>query len=260
MKIDRLMIIPQMDCLDEFVKLAKEYGCGFEYNDFYIPTLLDNREELERRIELYTRAENKPAFSTVHGAFLDVTVFSDDPRIMEVAELRVNQSLEAAKKLGAEAVIFHTNYIPNFNLDSYINNWVDRNAAYWSRKLEEYPMLNIYIENMFDTDCKPLARLGEKMKAYPNFGICLDYAHAQTFGDEKDIDIWVRTLAPYVKHLHINDNDFVKDLHLVPGEGKIDWQQFKKYYEQYFKEASVLLEVTGLEKTRQALEYMSGIK
>lgn len=259
MQIDRLMIVPQRDNLNEFVKLAGEYGCGFEYNDFFIPALLDDEAELNRRIELYTRAENRPAFSTVHGAFLDVTVFSDDEKIREVADLRINQSLEIAKRLGAEAVIFHTNYIPNFNLDSYRDNWVSRNVAYFSQKLEEYPTLHIYMENMFDTDCLLLAALGERMKAYDNFGICLDYAHAQAFGDEKDIAVWVETLAPYVKHLHINDNDFVRDSHLAVGAGKTDWQQFRKYYEQYFAGASVLLEVTGIEKTKQSLEYISRI-
>ena len=257
MQIERLLIVPQREQIGEFVQLAGQYGCGFEYDDFFIPALLDDEAELNRRIELYARAENRSAFSTVHGAFLDVTVFSDDAKIREVADLRINQSLEIAKRLGAEAVIFHTNYIPNFNLDSYRDNWVSRNVAYFSQKLEEYPTLNIYVENMFDTDCRLLAELGEKMKKYANFGICFDYAHAQVFGDEKDIGTWVETLAPYVKHLHINDNDFERDLHLAVGAGKTDWQQFRKYYEQYFSRASVLLEVTGIEKTKQSLEYLS---
>lgn len=256
MKIDRLMIIPQRECMEEYMQLAGEYDCGFEYNDFFSPALLDNREELDKRIEFYTRPENKAAFSTVHGAFLDVTVFSDDARIREVSELRVNQSLEVAKRLGAEAVIFHTNYIPNFNLTSYRENWVERNADFYSRKLEEYPKLNIYIENMFDEDYRLLAGLGEKMRDVPHFGICLDYAHAKVFGDETDTDSWVKSLAPYVRHLHINDNDFTQDLHLAVGEGKIHWQQFLKYYEDYLGRASVLLEVTGLEKTRKSLEYI----
>lgn len=259
MKIDKLMIIPQKDNLAEYVELSREYGCGFEYNDFFLPSLLDDEEELDRRIELYNRPENKPLFSTVHGAFFDVTIFSDDPKIKEVADLRVRQSLDVAKKLGATAVIFHTNYISNFLLESYRDNWVNKNAVYWSEKLKEYPMLNIYMENMFDVDCELLAQLGERMKEYSNFGICLDYAHAHVFGEERDIDNWVRTLAPYVKHLHINDNDFARDLHLATGDGKIDWWKFKQYYEKYFTEASVLIEVTGLTKTRQSLEYLSKI-
>lgn len=117
-------------------------------------------------------------------------------------------------------------------------------------------MLSIYIENMFDTDPQLLARLGEAMKEHTNFGICLDYAHAQVFGDEKELENWVVSLAPYVRHIHINDNDFTKDLHLAVGNGKINWQEFKRYYTTYFPEASVLLEVTGLEKTKQSLAYI----
>ena len=257
MKINKLMIIPQKDNLTEYVALSREWGCGFEYNDFFNPSLLDDEEALEQRIQLYTMSENKPLFSTVHGTFFDVSVSSDDPKIKEVSDLRVTQSLEVAKKLDAEAVIFHTNYIPNFLVESYRDSWVKRNVDYWSKKLSEYPMLNIYVENMFDTDCELLARLGEGMKEYPNFGVCLDYAHAHVFGEEQDIEHWVSALAPYVKHLHINDNDFFRDLHLAVGDGKIDWWRFKQYYEKYFTEASVLLEVTGLSKTKHSLEYIS---
>lgn len=257
MKIDKLMIIPQKDKLAEYVALAREYGCGFEYNDFFIPSLLDDEEELENYIQLYNRPENKPLFSHVHGAFFDVCVSSDDPKIKEVSDLRVTQSLEVAKKLNADAVIFHTNFIANFLLESYRDSWVEKNIEYWSKKLSDYPMLNIYIENMFDADCELLTKLGKGMKEYPNFGICFDYAHAHVFGDESDIEYWVQQLAPYVKHLHINDNDFSRDLHLALNDGKIDWWRFKQYYEKYFTGASVLLEVTGLSKTRHSIEYLS---
>ena len=193
----------------------------------------------------------------MHGAFLDVTVFSDDPRIREVSDLRVTQSLEIAKKLNSKAVIFHTNYVPNFRLDSYMESWVEKNAEYWGNKLKENPMLDIYIENMFDMDCNMLAGLAEKMKAYSNFGVCFDYAHAHVFGDENDIDEWVKKLAPYVKHIHINDNDFTSDLHLALGDGRIDWHQFKYYYDRYLSGASVLLEVTGIEKAKKSLDYIA---
>lgn len=257
MQIDKLLLVPQRQQIEEFVKLAKTYGCGFEYNDFFLPSLLDDEEELNQRIVFYSKTENRPAFSTMHGAFFDVTIFSDDPKIKEVSKYRVKQSLEIAKRLGASAVIFHTNYIPNFTAQSYRESWVDRNAAFWSKMAQEYPMLSIYMENMFDTDCRLLAKLGEKMQGCGNFGICFDYSHAQVFGDENQIGEWVETLAPFVKHLHINDHDFETDLHLALGEGKTDWQQFCKYYERYFKNASVLLEVTGIEKTRKSLDYLS---
>lgn len=69
------------------------------------------------------------------------------------------------------------------------------------------------MENMFDEAPDILAGLAERMKDIENFGICLDYAHAMLSkcpGDE-----WVRTLAPYIRHMHINDNDLENDLHLL---------------------------------------------
>ena len=66
-------------------------------------------------------------------------------------------------------------------------------------------------------------------------------------------------LAPYVKHIHINDNDFRQDLHLAVGDGDIDWARFKIYYETYFPEATVLIEVTGMDKITRSLEYLAGL-
>ena len=257
MNIDRLMIIPQRDDLREYVKLAKENSLGFEYNDFFFPGILGDESESDKLIELYGLSENRPLFSTMHGAFFDVTVFSDDPLIKSASELRVTQSLEIAKKLGVKGVVFHTNYIPNFLQKGYRDAWVEKNAVFWKKKAQEYPMLDIYMENMFDTDWELIARLGSKMEDCPNFGICLDYAHAQVFGEAGDIEKWVVELAPYVKHLHINDNNLCEDMHQAVGDGSIDWQSFKHYHDKYFTEATVLIEVTGLEKIKQSLEYLS---
>ncbi len=257
MKIKNMLIIPQAEKLTEYVELAREHGYGFEYNDFFVPALLDDEAALEERITLYNRPEHKTQFSTMHGAFFDVAIASDDPKIREISEFRVDQSLEIAKRLGVSGVVFHTNYIPNFFVESYLDGWVKKNVEFWSKKLEEYPMLNIYMENMFDMGCEMLVRLGNAMKDYSNFGICFDYAHAHVFGEAREIEHWVSQLAPYVKHIHINDNDLFRDLHLAVGDGKIDWRRFKQYYEKYFMDASVLIEVTGLSKLRQSIEYLS---
>lgn len=112
------------------------------------------------------------------------------------------------------------------------------------------------MENMFDTDPELLAKLAERMADVPNFGVCFDYAHAQVFGDENRMEEWVKMLAPYVKHLHINDNDLRSDLHLPLGEGKIDWNKFRQFYESYFSQASVLIEVTGLERAKRSLQFL----
>ena len=257
MKIDNILIIPDKENIEESLRLADEYNCGFEYNDFFLPAVLDDKERLRKTIDFYKGLDGLPRYCTSHGAFLDVTVFSDDARIKEVSDYRVEQSLCIAEELGARAVIFHTNYVPNFKLESYQKSFVERNVEYWTSKLEKHPNINIYMENMFDTDCTLLAHLAERMKDTERFGVCFDYAHAHAFGEPNEIEDWVKNLAPYVRHMHINDNDFISDLHLAVGDGRIDWKDFCRYYETYFPKASVLIETKGMEKIRKSLEYIS---
>lgn len=259
MNIEQLLVIPKEAQIKEYLELANKYNLGFEYNDFFLPELLDDADKLEERIYFYKLCKDMPRYNTLHGAFLDVTIFSDDKRIKEVSDFRVEESISIARQLGAKAIVFHTNYVTNFYLDSYRESWVQKNAMYWREKLHKYQDIKIYIENMFDTDWELLAKLGDAMKDEERFGICFDYAHAHVFGEIEDIEQWVSALAPYVKHIHINDNDFVSDLHLSLGTGKINWYKFKEYYEKYFNKASVLLEVTGIEKTKESLEFIRNL-
>lgn len=256
MKVKQLLLIPDPKDIQESLKLAGAYDCGFEYNDFFAPDKLDDERWIRDRILFYQGLGNRPDYCTLHGAFFDVTVFSDDAKIRQASDFRVEQSLQIAGALGVAGVVFHTNYMPNFLNESYRQAWVDKNAAYWTKKAADYPDLTIYMENMFDADYRLLAELGEKMKDIPNFGICFDYAHAHVFGDVNKIEDWVGALSPFVRHIHINDNDFVSDLHLAVGDGRIVWTDFKKHYEKYFSEASVLIEVAGTDKIEKSLEYL----
>lgn len=259
MQFEQIVIIPDRNQIDESVQLANAFGCGFEYQDFFAPRLLDNEALCEQLLEAYETMPNKPAVSTFHGVFLDITIFTQDQKIKAAVDERVEMSLQQASRLGAKGVVFHTNYVTNFRQKEYRDSWVNHNARYWREKLEKYPNLEIYIENMFDDSPELLARLGASMKNEERFGVCFDYAHAFVFGGNVPIEEWVRTLAPYTKHIHINDNNKKEDQHLALGDGKIDWKQFKKFYEQYFVDCSVLVEVSGLDQIRQSLEYLQNL-
>ncbi len=220
---------------------------------------MENPGKQKEIIADYGKFRHDFSQDTMHGAFLDVTIHSDDPRIKEVSMLRVRQSMETAKRMGVKGVVFHTGRLAGFRVSNYLRNWCDRNAAFFTEIAAEYPDQQIYMENMFDEAPDILAGLAERMKDIENFGICLDYAHAMLSkcpGDE-----WVRTLAPYIRHMHINDNDLENDLHLPVGDGRLDWQEFDRLVRKYRIEAPVLVEVNGYEAQRKSLEYMrrSGI-
>lgn len=256
MNIDKLLIIPDARDMRNYIELSREYGVGFEYNDFFWPASLDTKGFIDDRIQMYRSVDGLPEYSTMHGAFLDVTIFSDDPEIIRVSDYRVEQSLSIAERMGCDGVVFHTNYIANFRLESYRENWLKRNEAYWKDKCSMHPGINIYVENMFDDEPDLLAGLGGAMKDIKNFGICFDYAHAHVFGDETRIEDWVQKLAPFVRHIHINDNDFKQDSHLALGDGLIDWEGFRYHYLNYMSSASVLIEVSTYDKALRSLKYI----
>ena len=247
------LIIPQLNNINESLALAEEYGFGFEYNDFFNPDILDDIDALNNIIDRYKRFQ-LPEITTVHGAFLDVTIFSQDKHIRLVSEKRIHQSIKAAAAIGAKGVVFHTNYTPMINTKSYVNGWIADNTTFWSKTLEEYPNIEIYIENMFDRKPDLIVKLAENLSNFPNFGICYDYAHASVFGD--DIDEWTEAVAPYVKHMHINDNDLKDDLHLAVGDGKIDWQKFCNSYNKHFSDCSVLIETSSIERQQRSAEFL----
>ncbi len=251
--MNRFLIIPDVSDIDTSLSVAAKYGFGFEYNDFFVPDVLDDECKTEELISAY-KSRNLPDCCTLHGAFFDVIVFSSDRRIRETAELRIRQSLDIARRMGVSGVVFHTNQSPQLTSESYIRGWHEMNASFWSRILTEYSDINIYLENMFDSSPVMLARLAKELSAFSNFGVCLDYAHATIFGG--GADSWVEMLSPYVKHIHINDTDLINDLHLAVGDGKIDWNKFAEYYNKYFKDCTVLIEVRGAEKQERSAEFL----
>lgn len=249
----QVLIIPDRNHMIECLELVEEYGLGFEYNDFFLPAVLDDDERENNILEEYGKY-SLPEYTTVHGAFFDVIPFSMDAKIREISNLRIQQSIRMAERIGAKAVVFHTNYNPFLNTSGYMDSWLEANVQYWSSVLETCPDMNIYLENMFDTTPDLLEELSERLSGYRNYGVCLDYAHA--FLSKEAPEIWAERLGRFVKHIHINDNDGVGDLHLAWGEGRINREKFYECYEKYMDGATILVETSSVEDKIRSLERL----
>lgn len=251
-----LYFIPDKEHFDESLRLLERYQGAYEYNDFFLPQILEDKKKQLQIIESYAKVRNDFSRDTMHGAFLDVTVHSMDERMKEISELRVRQSMEIAKEMGLRGVVFHTNRIYGFRDEAYLENWRKTNKSFFAKICESYPNQQVFMENMFDEAPDVLAGLAKEMKEYTNFGVCLDYGHAVISGTETEK--WMQELGPYIKHMHINDNDLKHDLHQAVGDGSIDWKRFHQEMEIYQIESTVLIEVSGIEKQEKSLNYMRG--
>lgn len=265
------LIVSKVDRLAEYKRISDEYSVSFEINDFFVPSILDNERKQEELIQMYLNA-GLPKDSTMHGAFLDVAIFSEDKKICEVSQLRMQQSMQIARRLGVKGIVFHTNYNPYLSNQAYKDHLMETTSEYLSKLLKEYSDIEIYVENMFDTEPDILEGISKSLSKYKNYGVCLDWAHVNAYGclykngkcvqncsewpRNKLQTEWISRLNPYVKHIHINDNNFDSDLHLPLGDGKIDWKQFFEYYHTYLKNSSILIETNEPDGQRKSLQYI----
>lgn len=77
-----------------------------------------------------------------------------------------------------------------------------------------------------------------------NFKICLDTGHVSVFDDLSLCDE-VRRLGDKIKVLHVHDNKFGKDLHLMPYFGSIDWKAFARSLKEIGYDGVFSLETTA---------------
>ncbi len=249
----QILIVAREENIEACTEIAEQYDVSFELNDFFNPEVLEHEEELNRLVTFYQN-RNLPKSCTMHGAFFDIVVFSYDPRVREIAELRMEQSMKIAVRLGVKGVVFHTNISPVLSGEEYDQRAIEMTVEYMACLLQRYPDTCIYLENMFDANPDILVAISERLCVYDNYGVCFDYAHARL--TNTPIEQWVEALSPYIKHVHINDNYLKRDEHLALGDGGIDWGKFVELRNQYFRDSSLLIETTLPEDQRRSLEYL----
>ena len=66
----KLYCIPSLKEIDSYLGFAEKYNACFEYNDFFIPGLLDDGAALDRIIKKYMSVRHGSSNDTMHGAFL----------------------------------------------------------------------------------------------------------------------------------------------------------------------------------------------
>jgi sugar phosphate isomerase/epimerase len=131
----------------------------------------------------------------------------------------IKRALESAELIPFSNLVLH--------LGERTDGWSQRSIEYAITALEHlgafaHPLgVRLLIENLLSEPTTP-ERLGTILELghLNNVGICLDLGHAHaTVG----VDAAIATLGNRISTLHVHDNHAVKDEHLWPGEGTIDW-------------------------------------
>lgn len=163
----------------------------------------------------------------------------DDPEVAYKVLAQKNiRCLEIAGLLGMKTLVVHP-----YGTGAYIGREeevLERNMRYFKLLLpyaEEYGV-TIAAENMWCDDKKRKTRRGS-IFSNPHeharfideinnefFGACLDLGHTSIAGREPQDNI--RVLGDRLKALHVHDNDYLDDMHTLPGLSEMNWEEITK--------------------------------
>jgi sugar phosphate isomerase/epimerase len=92
------------------------------------------------------------------------------------------------------------------------------------------------------SDAASLVDLLERDLDAPRTGICLDFGHAFLMGDVADA---IETVAEHLITTHVHDNKGKKDEHLVPFDGKINWDMALMTMQKVGYDGTYLMELAN---------------
>lgn len=241
------------------LRLAQEYECGLEIQAFSHPNVLENhwRDLLD---DYKKQLIGFPGPLACHGAFFDMSVASEDPRVVELTRSRYMQNLDIAAELGAQHLVFHTNFLPMIRTSLYRKQYIERQISFWNEMGYEAAKRGVWValENMWDPDPMILKMVLSGISA-PNIGICLDISHAYLYNRAHPLNQWVEALSEYIIHTHMNNTRGVIDEHLalnVAG-GAINFTQLLPQMANLPQKPWMVLELDDLKELLQSLKFVS---
>lgn len=220
-------------------------GAGFDAIDYTFTPWMERGETTWNRDDYaaYAAEVNQMAkdngiyFNQAHAPFIFHTSYLPDWN-REIMPLQV-RCMESCALLGIPHMVVHpVHHLP------YRQN----KEEIWKLNSEYYHLLEPYakqfgvkisLENMFGVDerrgcfCEDMfSNPQEYTQFYDSLGnrddfiCCVDTGHSGIVGG--DAGETIRTLGDRVKALHLNDNRYRGDDHLIPLQGLIDWDDVTK--------------------------------
>ena len=194
-------------------------------------------------------------YVTVHGPFSDLNLASLNDPIWNETIRQIRQCVELSAEL-TDIVVVHPGAL------APPGNQMPDKA--WDRNVEGLRVLcdhakdygvRLCLENMPDMEklfCRTPDELFGMVDSVDreNIGATFDAGHANTTKNSgRFTREWKR-----ISHVHIHDNNGVKDEHLEIGMGTVDWARFMEEMRGY--EGTMVIEGRSVEEGRRSLEYI----
>jgi sugar phosphate isomerase/epimerase len=162
---------------------------------------------------------------SVHAPFADINIASPSKPMLNAMLKRLKKSIICANDLNASVWVFHPGLKTGISMFYPNMDWLQNiETAQSLFKIANDYDVKIAIENVPE----PYPFLMKSVEDFKEFydkidediGLVLDIGHANINGQ---IELFLKTFADKIVHVHAHDNDGRNDQHLGIGYGNIDW-------------------------------------
>uniref|UniRef100_A0A7C4CAT7 Sugar phosphate isomerase/epimerase n=1 Tax=candidate division WOR-3 bacterium TaxID=2052148 RepID=A0A7C4CAT7_UNCW3 len=201
----------------------------------------------------------KLAFHAVEGP----SFFIPSTRVRQCAIAELKQVLDWAADTGARDVVMHLGFDMHYGMAGANRYTHEQFPEYFELVLLEAlaelkqharGRARLCVENVGGFRYPP-ARPALESLLGGSLGLCYDVGHVSILPPEKrqaEMDFFARH-ASVIYHAHIHDNHGLRDEHLPPGDGTIDFVPFFRLLSQ--SDAFVVFEVRPKELALKSLEF-----
>lgn len=218
--------------IDAQIEYMKKYG---------FTTAMLNSEESDEHMEKLVNAEIK--IESLHAPFSKInTLWQNGNEGDEFLE-KIIDSVKKCARWNAPVLVVHI----SSGVPAPMVN--DIGISRFNKLMEVADKYNITIayENQ-----RMLGNIALFMEYYPQAGFCWDVGHEACFAYGRE---YMPLFGKRIVEVHIHDNMGVynEDLHLLPYDGKIDFERVAKQIASTDYSGSVMLEVNGTNKCYEEL-------
>lgn len=169
-------------------------------------------------------------FEIGHLPFIS-TGSANNPKYLAEFDERMHRAIDAAAALGLGYAVLHPNSLSTPVKKYSRAEQFDLVMRHLTPFVEHAKRvgLNVVVENMrwvpgmsmTHRYCQSHEELCEVADAL-DIGICWDFGHANVSGSKQSEAL--AYIGKRLKVLHVNDNDAIDDIHLLPFTGNVDWK------------------------------------
>jgi sugar phosphate isomerase/epimerase len=196
---------------------------------------------------------------SVHAPFADINIASPSKPMLKAMLKRLEKSIICAHDLNAYMWIFHPGLQTGISMFYPRMDWLQNKETTQSLlKIANDYGVKIAIENVPEPYPFLMKSVEDFKRFYVEIGedmnMVLDIGHANINGQ---IELFLKTFADRIVHVHAHDNDGRNDQHLGIGYGNIDWKNTADLFKRISYDRVVVIEsVEHVQESLRKLEQL----